>query len=167
MTGAAGDLLQRWERQHENGAPFDALPEMSKVALDVVCRAMFGTDILERADAFHHAVNEALELCPVQVRSLERRGGDGRSPEVRAREVGAPEVAREDERSPQVGPAEVRLLQVAIEERGALELDPDERGSRELGIAEAPVEDPRQPEIGPVEVGPLEDDAAVDRGTGA
>jgi cytochrome P450 len=61
MTGAAGDLLQRWERQHENGAPFDALPEMSKVALDVVCRAMFGTDILERADAFHHAVNEALD----------------------------------------------------------------------------------------------------------
>jgi cytochrome P450 len=61
MTAAASDLLQRWEQQYEKGAAFDVLPEMSKVALDVVCRAMFGTDILERADDFHHVVNEALD----------------------------------------------------------------------------------------------------------
>ena len=49
VVGAIQDLLDRWEADHRDGEPFDVLPEMSKLALDAVCRAMFGTDILDRA----------------------------------------------------------------------------------------------------------------------
>lgn len=60
VVGAIQDLLDRWETDHRDGEPFDVLPEMSKLALDAVCRAMFGTDILDRADTFHRTVGEAL-----------------------------------------------------------------------------------------------------------
>ena len=60
MVDATQDLLKRWEERSDVDAPFDVAPEMSKLALDIVCRAMFGTDILDRADAFQRSVNEAL-----------------------------------------------------------------------------------------------------------
>jgi cytochrome P450 len=61
MVDAIQDLVTRWEAERAGGEPFDVLPEMSKLALDVVCRAMFGTDMLDRAESFHAHVQEALE----------------------------------------------------------------------------------------------------------
>ena len=54
LVAGADDLVLRWTRLHGGGHYFDASPDLSKVALDVVCRAMFGTDVRQHADAFHH-----------------------------------------------------------------------------------------------------------------
>jgi cytochrome P450 len=53
LVAGADELVLRWTRQHGGGAAFDASPDLSKAALDVVCRAMFGSDVRERADEFH------------------------------------------------------------------------------------------------------------------
>ncbi|HEU4428202.1 MAG TPA: cytochrome P450 [Myxococcota bacterium] len=53
MVAGADAMLARWRTQHAGGASFDATPDLSKLALDVVCRAMFGSDVREHADAFH------------------------------------------------------------------------------------------------------------------
>jgi cytochrome P450 len=54
MVAGADAMLARWEREHGAGGFFLATPDLSKLALDVVCRAMFGSDVREHADAFHH-----------------------------------------------------------------------------------------------------------------
>ncbi len=57
LVAGADELVTRWARRHAGGAFFDATPDLSKVAFDVVCRAMFATDAREHADTFHrHAV---------------------------------------------------------------------------------------------------------------
>jgi cytochrome P450 len=53
MLAGADALLARWEREHAAGHFFLATPDLSKLALDVVCRAMFGSDVREQADEFH------------------------------------------------------------------------------------------------------------------
>jgi cytochrome P450 len=53
LVAGADALLAGWEREHASGAHFDAAPDLSKAALDIVCRAMFGSDVREHADEFH------------------------------------------------------------------------------------------------------------------
>jgi cytochrome P450 len=53
LVGGADELVLRWTRRHGGGGFFDASPDLSRVALDVVCRAMFGADVREHADVFH------------------------------------------------------------------------------------------------------------------
>jgi cytochrome P450 len=53
LVAGADDLVLRWTRQHGAGGAFDAGPDLSRVALDIVCRAMFGTDVRDEADEFH------------------------------------------------------------------------------------------------------------------
>jgi cytochrome P450 len=53
LVAGADAMLERWERDHAGRGYFAVMPEASKVALDVVCRAMFGSDVREHADDFH------------------------------------------------------------------------------------------------------------------
>jgi len=53
LVAGADALLARWERERASGEFFDVAPDLSKTALDIVCRAMFGSDVREHADAFH------------------------------------------------------------------------------------------------------------------
>jgi len=53
LVAGADELVLRWARLHADGASFDASPDLSRVALDIVCRAMFGSDVREHADTFH------------------------------------------------------------------------------------------------------------------
>ena len=53
LVAGADELVTRWAHRHGGGAYFDATPDLSKVAFDVVCRAMFATDAREQADTFH------------------------------------------------------------------------------------------------------------------
>jgi cytochrome P450 len=52
LVAGADVMLERWQ-QHAGGGFFPVMPETSKVALDIVCRAMFGSDVREQADDFH------------------------------------------------------------------------------------------------------------------
>jgi cytochrome P450 len=52
LIAGADELVSRW-RGRASGGFFDASPDLSRVAFDVVCRAMFATDARDRADAFH------------------------------------------------------------------------------------------------------------------
>ena len=53
LVAGADELVLRWTRQHGGGEFFDASPDLSLVVLDIVCRAMFGTDVREHAETFH------------------------------------------------------------------------------------------------------------------
>ena len=53
LVAGADAMLERWQREHGDGGWFDAMPDVSRVALDVVCRAMFGADVGAQADEFH------------------------------------------------------------------------------------------------------------------
>jgi cytochrome P450 len=53
LVAGADELVLRWTRLHGNGASFDASPDLSRAALDIVCRAIFGSDVREHADTFH------------------------------------------------------------------------------------------------------------------
>ena len=53
LVAGADVMLDRWSEQHAGSGYFAVMPETSKVALDIVCRAMFGSDIREHADDFH------------------------------------------------------------------------------------------------------------------
>jgi len=55
MTAGARDFVERMEKRI--GDPtFDLAPEMAKLAMDIACRAFFGCDILDRAQALHEAL---------------------------------------------------------------------------------------------------------------
>jgi len=55
MTAGAAAFVERMEKRV--GAPtFDIAPEMAKLAMDIACRAFFGSDILDRAQALHEAL---------------------------------------------------------------------------------------------------------------
>ena len=55
MTAGALDFVQRM--QERVGEPaFNIAPEMAKLAMDIACRAFFGCDILDRAQALHEAL---------------------------------------------------------------------------------------------------------------
>ncbi len=53
LVAGADAMLERWEKEHAGGSFFGVMPETSKLALDIVCRAMFGSDVREQADDFH------------------------------------------------------------------------------------------------------------------
>jgi cytochrome P450 len=53
LVAGTDAMLERWEKEHAGGRFFQVMPETSKVALDIVCRAMFGSDVREQADDFH------------------------------------------------------------------------------------------------------------------
>jgi cytochrome P450 len=59
LVAGADELVLRWTRAHGGGELFEISPDLSKTALDVVCRAMFGTDVRERADVFNANANVA------------------------------------------------------------------------------------------------------------
>ena len=55
MTAGAGSFVERMEKRV--GEPtFNIAPEMAKLAMDIACRAFFGSDILDRAQALHEAL---------------------------------------------------------------------------------------------------------------
>lgn len=55
MTKGASAFVERMEKRIGEPA-FNVAPEMAKVAMDVACRAFFGSDILDRAQALHDAL---------------------------------------------------------------------------------------------------------------
>ena len=55
MTTGAADFAERMEKRVGEAA-FNIAPEMAKVAMDIACRAFFGGDILDRAQALHEAL---------------------------------------------------------------------------------------------------------------
>lgn len=59
MGQVMNELLARWEREHAGGDEFDLLPEMSRLALDMVCRAMFGAATPDVS--FHRHIDAAIE----------------------------------------------------------------------------------------------------------
>ena len=55
MTAGAAAFVERMEKRV--GEPtFNMVPEMAKLAMDIACRAFFGSDILDRAQALHEAL---------------------------------------------------------------------------------------------------------------
>jgi cytochrome P450 len=53
LAAGADELASRWTAHAASGASFDASPDLSRTALDIVCRAMFGSDVREQAETFH------------------------------------------------------------------------------------------------------------------
>jgi cytochrome P450 len=53
LVAGADELVLRWAREHGGRGYFDVSPSVSKATLDIVCRAMFGTDVRDHADPFH------------------------------------------------------------------------------------------------------------------
>jgi len=53
LVAGADAMLARWAEERAGRGWFSVMPETSKLALDVVCRAMFGTDVRMHADEFH------------------------------------------------------------------------------------------------------------------
>ncbi|HIF11064.1 MAG TPA: cytochrome P450 [Sneathiellales bacterium] len=45
MTGAADEMLVRWQASKGNGEVLDVSTEMAQVTLDIICRTMFGSGI--------------------------------------------------------------------------------------------------------------------------
>jgi cytochrome P450 len=53
LVAGADELLERWQRERAGAGFFDVTQDTSRVALDLVCRAMFSTLVREQAEAFH------------------------------------------------------------------------------------------------------------------
>ncbi|MCG8591408.1 MAG: cytochrome P450, partial [Proteobacteria bacterium] len=52
------EVLDGWERKHAGGQTFDLMPELSRLALDMVCRALFGAE--PPGASFHDRIDEGL-----------------------------------------------------------------------------------------------------------
>ncbi|MCG8590725.1 MAG: cytochrome P450, partial [Proteobacteria bacterium] len=50
------EVLDGWERRHAGGQTFDLMPELSRLALDMVCRALFGAE--PPGASFHDRIDE-------------------------------------------------------------------------------------------------------------
>ena len=61
MSRVMRECLERWEREHAGGEAFDLVPEMSRLALDMVCRAMFGAET--PGATFHRLVDEGIAFA--------------------------------------------------------------------------------------------------------
>lgn len=59
MAATVGETLDRWDREQLSG-PFDLAAETMKLALQIVGRTLFGTDLGGDADRFHALMNVAL-----------------------------------------------------------------------------------------------------------
>ena len=61
MGPAAADLAGRWERERLGGEAFDLFREMSRTALDIAGRALFGVDLGERSASFSELMTALLD----------------------------------------------------------------------------------------------------------
>ncbi len=59
LVAGADEMLAAWQRERAGGDWFEVMPYTSKAALDIVCRAMFGSDVREQADEFHRLAHQA------------------------------------------------------------------------------------------------------------
>jgi cytochrome P450 len=59
LVAGADEMLAAWQRDRAGGDWFEVMPYTSKAALDVVCRAMFGSDVRDQADEFHRLAHQA------------------------------------------------------------------------------------------------------------
>ena len=55
MTGATVEMLDRWHPHAERGQPLDIVVEMMRLMLNIVSRALFGTDVGDDADTVGRA----------------------------------------------------------------------------------------------------------------
>jgi len=60
MTDATAAMLDRWQRPAMSGRSFDVAAEMSKLTLEIVAKALFGTDLGDDNDEFTAAVTAAM-----------------------------------------------------------------------------------------------------------
>lgn len=60
MVDSTAALLDRWEVHVRSGRPLDAAAEMSKLTLEIVSKALFGTDLGDETDEFAAAVTAAM-----------------------------------------------------------------------------------------------------------
>lgn len=56
LVGCAASVCDRWEARAESGEPFDLVPEMMRLAFDVVGQTIFGTDIAAQMDEVDRAL---------------------------------------------------------------------------------------------------------------
>lgn len=60
MTEATAVMLDQWSTQAATRRPLDVAPEMSKLTLEIVAKALFGTDLGEDKEEFVEAVTGAM-----------------------------------------------------------------------------------------------------------
>jgi cytochrome P450 len=60
MADSTAALLDRWAFQARSRTPIDAAAEMSKLTLEIVSKALFGTDLGDQTDEFADAVTAAM-----------------------------------------------------------------------------------------------------------
>ncbi len=65
MAGMIGEVTARtldgWEKRALPGEPLEMMPEISRLTLEIVARALFGTDFREKREGFSDAVTRALD----------------------------------------------------------------------------------------------------------
>lgn len=62
MTGQTAAMLERWRRDYPAGAAVDVGPELSRLALRIVCSTLFGADVGADADRMERAFREANDI---------------------------------------------------------------------------------------------------------
>ena len=62
IEGAGQAMLERWQNIDEEES-VDLSEEMMKVTLDIICRTMFSTDVLEQTDDIRRAMDICLNFC--------------------------------------------------------------------------------------------------------
>jgi cytochrome P450 len=60
MVDRTAALLDRWTAHAHSGRPLDAAAEMSQLTLEIVSKALFGTDLGDEAEEFADAVTAAM-----------------------------------------------------------------------------------------------------------
>ncbi len=74
VDSTVGDLLRRWHSKYGDGESFDVSPEMMRVTLDVVLRALFDVRLGNEADAVHDALTVILTEVERRIWSLTKIG---------------------------------------------------------------------------------------------
>lgn len=62
MTGQTAAMLDRWRRDYPAGTAVDVGPELSRLALRIVCRTLFGADIGADADRMERSFRQANDI---------------------------------------------------------------------------------------------------------
>ena len=70
MTDSTQAMLERWQSYATSGESFDIAPEMSRLTLTIVARALFTTDISDEASAVGKALTTALHHVRASGQSL-------------------------------------------------------------------------------------------------
>jgi cytochrome P450 len=63
MTEATAEMLERWEAHAAGERPLDIAAELSQLSLEIVAKALFGTDLGEDKQEFSQAVTGGLEYA--------------------------------------------------------------------------------------------------------